>query len=78
MRPYTHLAQNQRYQIDALLKQKTSQTRIADILGVHKSTISRELSRNRVFCSPAKNVVPNKDGCFMYSRRRAQGKSAQV
>jgi len=47
MRPYTHLAQNQRYQIDALLKQKTSQTRIADILGVHKSTISRELSRNR-------------------------------
>jgi IS30 family transposase len=47
MRHYTHLTQNQRYQIHALLKEKTSQTRIAEILGVHKSTISRELRRNQ-------------------------------
>lgn len=47
MRHYTHLARNQRYQIHALLKEKTSQTRIAQILGVHKSTISRELRRNQ-------------------------------
>lgn len=46
MRRYTHLAQEQRYQISALLKEKTSQTRIAEILGVHKSTICRELRRN--------------------------------
>ena len=47
MRSYTHLTLNQRYQIAALLKGKTTQTRIAEILGVDKSTISRELSRNR-------------------------------
>lgn len=43
---YTHLTQEQRYQISALLKEKTPQTRIAEILGVHKSTICRELRRN--------------------------------
>ncbi len=47
MRHYTHLTQEQRYQIDALLKEKVSQTRIAENLGVHKSTISREVRRNR-------------------------------
>jgi len=47
MRPYTHLAQHQRCQIHALLREKTSQTRIGQILGVHKSTISREVRRNR-------------------------------
>ncbi len=47
MRHYTHLTQNQRYQIHALLKAKTPKTRIAEILGVHKSTISRELRRNQ-------------------------------
>lgn len=46
MRHYTHLTQNQRYQISALLKEKTPRTRIAEIVGVHKSTISRELQRN--------------------------------
>jgi len=47
MKPYTHLTQEQRYQIFALLKEKTPQTRIAEIIGVHKSTISRELHRNQ-------------------------------
>ncbi len=47
MRHYTHLAQNQRYQIHALMKAETSLTRIAEILGVHKSTISREVRRNQ-------------------------------
>jgi transposase, IS30 family len=47
MRPYTHLTQEQRYQISALLKGKIPQTRIAQIIGVHKSTISREVRRNR-------------------------------
>ena len=47
MSGYTHLAQEQRYQIEALLKAGHRQAKIAEILGVHKSTISRELARNR-------------------------------
>ncbi len=47
MRPYTHLTHEQRYQIYALLKAKHTQSEIARILGVHRSTISRELRRNR-------------------------------
>ena len=47
MRPYTHLAQNQRCQIHALLREKTPLTRIARTVNVHKSTISREVRRNR-------------------------------
>jgi transposase, IS30 family len=50
MRHYKHLTQEQRYQIDALLKEKVSQTRIAQIVGVHKSTISREVRNNRGAC----------------------------
>ena len=47
MRSYTQLAREQRYQIYALKKAGHSQTSIAELLGVHKSTISRELRRNR-------------------------------
>ena len=43
---YTQLTETQRYQIYALNKAKMTQTEIAQIIGVHKSTISRELSRN--------------------------------
>lgn len=43
---YTQLTRNQRYQISALMKAGHSQTEIANILGVHKSTISREIARN--------------------------------
>lgn len=47
MRRYAHLTLGQRYQIAALLREETTQVRIAEIVGVHKSTISRELQRNR-------------------------------
>jgi len=47
---YTQLTQEQRYQIHALLKMEHSQTEIASTLGVHKTTISRELQRNRGKC----------------------------
>jgi IS30 family transposase len=47
MRTYTQLTQEQRYQIYALLKMDITQTEIAKVIGVHKSTISRELHRNR-------------------------------
>ena len=47
MRKYTQLTQEQRYQIYAFLKAGFLQTEIASEIGVHKSTISREIKRNR-------------------------------
>ena len=47
MKHYNHLTQEQRYQISSLLKAKTSQSEIARIIGCNKSTISREVKRNK-------------------------------
>lgn len=44
---YKHLTQELRYQIYAFSKANWTQKEIADDLGVHKSTISREVRRNR-------------------------------
>ncbi len=49
MRGYTQLVHEQRYQIYALMKADHTQTEIAEILGVHKSTISREFESSRVY-----------------------------
>ena len=46
MRTYNQLTSEQRYQISALKRIGHSQTEIAKELEVHKSTISRELSKN--------------------------------
>ncbi len=46
MQKFKQLNEKQRYQIQSLLHTNATQTRIAMILNVHKSTISRELSRN--------------------------------
>jgi IS30 family transposase len=43
---HTQLTCEQRYQIKALLKMRHTQTEIANVLCVNKSTISRELQRN--------------------------------
>ncbi len=43
---YAQLTREQRYQIYALMKAGHNQTRIAIVVGCHKSTISRELRRN--------------------------------
>ena len=43
---YQQLIDSQRYQIEAYLRANYTITQIAKELGVHKSTISRELSRN--------------------------------
>jgi len=43
---YTQLTQEQRYTIYALKKRGKTQTEIADTIGVHKSTVSREIRRN--------------------------------
>ena len=44
---YTHLTQDERYQIAILLKAGHQQNDIARVMNRHPSTISRELSRNR-------------------------------
>lgn len=46
MRTYKQLSSEQRYQISVLKKIGYGPTKIAKELEVHKSTISRELSRN--------------------------------
>ncbi|MGH9857266.1 MAG: IS30 family transposase, partial [Acidobacteriota bacterium] len=46
MMPYTHLTQEQRIQLAALLRAGHTQKFTAEQLGVHPSTISRELIRN--------------------------------
>jgi transposase, IS30 family len=46
MSGYTQLTQGQRYQIEALLRTGHNQTMVAEVLTVHKSTISRELKCN--------------------------------
>jgi IS30 family transposase len=47
MRTYHQLTQGQRYQIYALRKTKHTLAEIAEVVGVHKSSVSRELKRNR-------------------------------
>jgi len=47
MRHYSQLTLEQRYGIYTLLKTVHNQSEIANVLGVHKSTICRELKRNR-------------------------------
>jgi len=47
MRTYTQLTQEQRYGISLLLKTKMTYANIALAIGVHKSTVSREVRRNR-------------------------------
>ena len=47
MGKYAQLTQEQRYQIYAFKKAGFSQTAIAYEIGVHKSTVSREIRRNR-------------------------------
>lgn len=43
---YNQLTLEQRYKIEALKGTGTTQTQIAEIIGVHKNTISREFRRN--------------------------------
>ncbi len=47
MKRYTQLNQEQRYQISGLRKSGWNQTQIAEEIGMHKSTISREFRRNK-------------------------------
>lgn len=47
MKKYQQLSQEQRYTISCLLREKKNYSFIAQVIGVHKSTISREVKRNK-------------------------------
>ena len=63
---YTQLTREQRYQIDALMKAGHNQSQIAANLACHKSTISRELRRNR----GQMGYRPNQAAALTRSRQR--------
>lgn len=46
MKTYTQLTRDKRYQMIVLLTFGARQKDVAEVLGVHKSTISREFKRN--------------------------------
>jgi IS30 family transposase len=71
MRTYTQLTREQRYQIYALLKAGHNQTEIAHFIKVHKSTVCRELRRNR----GQKGYRPKQAHEKALSRRRVPGSS---
>lgn len=45
---YTQLTMVQRYQIEALIREGVAQSAIARVIGVHRSTVLREIRRNRL------------------------------
>lgn len=45
---YTQLTMVQRYQIEALIREGIAQSAIARVIGVHRSTVLREIQRNRL------------------------------
>ena len=70
---YKHLSQTERYQIYALMKAGHDQTQIARLLDRSKSTISRELVRNR----GSKGYRP-KQACELAHSRSALSRNAST
>ncbi len=70
MRTYKQLTQYQRYHIRIYLKAGYSQSKIATLIGVHKSTISRETRRN----TDAGHYKPQKAHLKALNRRKAAAK----
>ena len=65
MGQYTQLTQEQRYQIYAFMKAHFSKTNIASEIGVHTSTVSREMRRNQ----GKKGYRPKQAHCMAVERR---------
>jgi IS30 family transposase len=74
MSQYTQLTQDKRYQIYAFMKADFSQTDISSEIGVHKSTISRELKRNR----GQKGYRPKQAHTMAVERRRQADKFVKM
>lgn len=70
---YKHLSQIERYQIHSLMKAQHTITQIAELLGRHKSTISRELLRNAGF----RGYRP-KQACEMALKRSESSRNAST
>ncbi|HEX9628201.1 MAG TPA: helix-turn-helix domain-containing protein [Acidiferrobacterales bacterium] len=68
MKHYTQLTHEQRYQIHACMKAGWDQTEIATEIGTHKSTVSRELRRNR----GARGYRPKQAHAVAMARRAAK------
>ena len=66
MNAYTQLTEKQRYLIEHFIKAGFSVTNISQSLGVHKSTVSRELRRNsfggRYCAQRAQNLADERRG----------------
>ena len=71
---YKHLSQTERYQIQALMKAGQTQNEISQILGRHKSTISRELTRG----SGRRGYRPRQAQNYAEERSQCSRNAAQI
>ena len=71
MSDYTQLTREERYQLYALNAAGQNQTEIAQIIGRHKTTVSRELRRNR----GQRGYRPKQADAFAQKRREAKAKT---
>ena len=69
MNHYSQLTVEKRYGIYSLFKTGETQSKIAEVIGIHKSTVSRELKRN----SGKRCYRPKQADAF--AKDRQQGKS---
>lgn len=68
MSHYTQLTREERYQIYALKTAGHNKTQIAKVLGRHKSTVGREMARNRGL----KGYRPKQADSFAVNRRQTK------
>ena len=73
-KPYTHLTQEERYQIHAYKKAEFSNTFIAKELGRHVSTVKRELARNTGLCG----YRPQQAHSFAQDRHQVKPKAIKM
>ena len=66
MKHYSQLTLGKRYGIYSLLKTGQTQSKIAEVIGVLKSTVSRELKRNR----GGRGYRPKQANAFAQERHR--------
>ena len=71
MSHYTQLTREERYQISALKTAGHNQVEIAKVIGRHKATVSRELSRNQGL----RGYRPRQANIFAKNRRQAKSTS---
>lgn len=72
-RQYQQLTQGQRYQLQALYTKGFSQREIAEVIGVHYSSVSRELSRNKtegIYCADTAERLKDKRKSTAYKHHK--------